>query len=165
MLNIGRFPTRRNERRRNCWRKLWRLETSFEWKQLHHYLQLNLCDTDGEPPASVIVTAETATEQSAVAVEEPNAGIKSAVERPVVVPFRPSNDPFEWEVNDELRDYTATFGLVTQNKASSYPKSVREYSNMSGIYNGLQSKIMEENPLAQYCACSGHSLNLVGELL
>ena len=37
-------------------------------------------DTDGEPPASVIVTAETATEQSAVAVEEPNAGIKSAVE-------------------------------------------------------------------------------------
>ena len=48
-------------------------------------------DTDGEPPASVIVTAETATEPSTAAVEEPNAGIKSAVEGPVVVPFRPSN--------------------------------------------------------------------------
>lgn len=36
-------------------------------------------------------------------------------------------------------------------------------ANMSGIYNGLQAKIKEINPLAEYIPCSAHSLNLVGE--
>lgn len=35
-------------------------------------------------------------------------------------------------------------------------------SNMSGIYNGVQAKIMELNPLAFFIPCSAHSLNLVG---
>lgn len=36
-------------------------------------------------------------------------------------------------------------------------------ANMSGIYNGLQAKIKEISPLAEYVPCSAHSLNLVGE--
>lgn len=35
-------------------------------------------------------------------------------------------------------------------------------SNMSGIYNGVQAKIKEICPLADYVPCSAHSLNLVG---
>ena len=35
-------------------------------------------------------------------------------------------------------------------------------SNMSGQYNGLQAKIKQKNPLAEYVPCAGHSLNLVG---
>ena len=34
--------------------------------------------------------------------------------------------------------------------------------NMSEIYNGLQAKIKEKNPLAVYIPCAAHSLNLVG---
>ncbi|CAG9822955.1 unnamed protein product [Phaedon cochleariae] len=35
-------------------------------------------------------------------------------------------------------------------------------SNMSGVYTGVQARIKEVNPLAQYVPCSAHSLNLVG---
>ncbi len=35
-------------------------------------------------------------------------------------------------------------------------------SNMSGVYTGLQARIKELNPLAEYVPCAGHSLNLVG---
>ncbi|KAG8451639.1 hypothetical protein GDO86_003726 [Hymenochirus boettgeri] len=35
-------------------------------------------------------------------------------------------------------------------------------SNMSGKYNGLQARIRNLNPLADYVPCSAHSLNLVG---
>ncbi|XP_068245391.1 zinc finger MYM-type protein 1-like [Palaemon carinicauda] len=35
-------------------------------------------------------------------------------------------------------------------------------SNMSGKYNGLQARIKQINPLAEYVPCSAHSLNLVG---
>lgn len=34
--------------------------------------------------------------------------------------------------------------------------------NMSGSYTGLQARIKELNPLAEYIHCSGHSLSLVG---
>lgn len=34
---------------------------------------------------------------------------------------------------------------------------------MSGIYNGMQAALLEENPLAIFVPCSGHSLNLVGQ--
>lgn len=34
--------------------------------------------------------------------------------------------------------------------------------NMSGPYTGLQARIKELNPNAEYIPCSGHSLNLVG---
>ena len=33
---------------------------------------------------------------------------------------------------------------------------------MSGKYSGLQARIRERNPLADYIACFAHSLNLVG---
>ncbi|KAK9745094.1 protein of unknown function (DUF4371) [Popillia japonica] len=36
-------------------------------------------------------------------------------------------------------------------------------ANMAGIYNGLQAKIKEISPLAEYVPCSAHSFNLVGE--
>jgi len=35
-------------------------------------------------------------------------------------------------------------------------------SNMSGAYSGLQARIKELNPLAEYVPCAGHSLNLIG---
>ena len=34
---------------------------------------------------------------------------------------------------------------------------------MSGRYNGLQARIKEKNPLADYVPCFAHSLNLVGQ--
>jgi len=34
--------------------------------------------------------------------------------------------------------------------------------NMSGIYSGLQARIKEVSPLADFVPCSAHSLNLVG---
>ena len=34
-------------------------------------------------------------------------------------------------------------------------------SNMSGKYSGLQARIWERNPLADYIPCFAHSLNLV----
>ena len=37
-------------------------------------------------------------------------------------------------------------------------------SNMSGKYSGLQARIRERNPLADYIPCFAHSLNLVGHL-
>lgn len=35
-------------------------------------------------------------------------------------------------------------------------------SNMSGCYTGLQARILNRNPLADYIPCAAHSLNLVG---
>lgn len=35
-------------------------------------------------------------------------------------------------------------------------------ATMSGIYSGLQARIKNVNPLAEYAPCSAHSLNLVG---
>ena len=36
-------------------------------------------------------------------------------------------------------------------------------SAMSGKYNGLQAKVMQQNNLASWIPCAGHSLNLVGK--
>lgn len=35
-------------------------------------------------------------------------------------------------------------------------------SNMSGIYSGVQARIKQLSPLAEYVPCAAHSLNLVG---
>ncbi len=35
-------------------------------------------------------------------------------------------------------------------------------SNMSGVYKGVQSRICEVNPLAEWVPCAAHTLNLVG---
>lgn len=34
--------------------------------------------------------------------------------------------------------------------------------NMSGVYSGLQARIREVAPLADFIPCSAHSLNLIG---
>ncbi|KAL4089691.1 hypothetical protein QTP88_024681 [Uroleucon formosanum] len=39
---------------------------------------------------------------------------------------------------------------------------IRNAKNMSGIYSGLQARIKEVSPLADFVPCSAHSLNLVG---
>ena len=50
-------------------------------------------------------------------------------------------------------------GINIQNcRGQSYDNA----SNMSGIYSGLQARIKEINPLAEYIPCAAHSLNLVG---
>lgn len=35
-------------------------------------------------------------------------------------------------------------------------------SNMSGMYSGVQTRIKQKAPNAEYCPCAAHSLNLVG---
>ena len=35
--------------------------------------------------------------------------------------------------------------------------------NMSGSYNRAQSQLLALNPLAKFCPCARHSLNLYGE--
>lgn len=51
------------------------------------------------------------------------------------------------------------FGLDIQKcRGQSYDNA----SNMSGIYSGLQARILDVSPLASYIPCAGHSLNLVG---
>ncbi|KAM4770907.1 zinc finger MYM-type protein 1-like [Rhinophrynus dorsalis] len=37
-------------------------------------------------------------------------------------------------------------------------------SNMSGAYSGLQARVKNKNPLAQYVPCAAHSLNLVASV-
>lgn len=60
-------------------------------------------------------------------------------------------------------------GLVKfLNKFNIYIKYCRgqSYDNasaMSGKYNGLQSKVLENNELASWVPCAAHSLNLVGK--
>lgn len=42
-------------------------------------------------------------------------------------------------------------------------QSYNDAANMSGAYNGLQARIKQVSPLAEYIPCAAHSLNLVGE--
>ena len=58
----------------------------------------------------------------------------------VVLSLIPANDPFEWEINDELHDYVAAFGLISQSKLSSYLKSVREYPD---CYRYMRNSVFE----------------------
>ena len=37
-------------------------------------------------------------------------------------------------------------------------------SNMSGIYNGVQAKVLNDNPRALFIPCMAHSLNLSGSV-
>ena len=53
------------------------------------------------------------------------------------------------------------------NEMSLSPENIRGQSydnaaNMAGKYAGLQAKMREMNPLAEYIPCAAHSLNLVG---
>ena len=42
-------------------------------------------------------------------------------------------------------------------------QSYNNASNMSGVYAGVQARIKQVDPLAEYVPCSTHSLNLIGQ--
>ena len=99
-------------------------------------------DAHVEPTTPVIDIDVTVTEPSNTIIEQP---IDKSMKPYVAIEFRPSNDPAEWKVNDELRDYIAKFGLPTQNKANTYPESVREYSDCFRYMNNSLFKIILKN--------------------
>lgn len=74
--------------------------------------------------------------------------------------FIPSVGHKAQEMADSVVKTIENFGIDIQNcRGQSYDNA----NNMSGIYNGLQAKILDISPLAQYVPCAAHSLNLVGE--
>lgn len=74
--------------------------------------------------------------------------------------FIPSVGHKAQEMADSVVKTITNFGINIQNcRGQSYDNA----NNMSGIYNGLQAKILNLSPLAQYVPCAAHSLNLVGE--
>jgi hypothetical protein len=63
------------------------------------------------------------------------------------------------ELSQTVQQALEEYGLDIQNcRGQSYDNA----SNMSGAYSGLQARIKEVNPLADYVPCAAHSLNLVG---
>jgi len=58
---------------------------------------------------------------------------------------------------------TTTLETLKLDIANCRGQSYDNAANMSGQYNGLQAKIKELSPQADYIPCSAHSLNLVGE--
>ena len=64
------------------------------------------------------------------------------------------------EMESSILDYFDKHEINISNcRGQSYDNA----SNMSGRYNGLQARIKEKNPLADYVPCFAHSLNLVGQ--
>ena len=61
------------------------------------------------------------------------------------VSFKPATDPFLWDINDELHDYVATYGLTSQNKASRYPESVRDYPDCSRYMSNSVFECVQRN--------------------
>lgn len=55
-----------------------------------------------------------------------------------------------------------TFSELNINIENCRGQAYDNASNMSGIYNGLQSRIKRYAPTAEFIPCSAHSLNLVG---
>ena len=55
-----------------------------------------------------------------------------------------------------------TFQELEINLSNCRGQSFDNAANMYGKYSGLQARIKEINPLAEYIPCAGHSLNLVG---
>lgn len=55
-----------------------------------------------------------------------------------------------------------TLALFNIDLANMRGQSYDNASNMSGTYSGLQARIKQVNPLAEYAPCAAHSLNLVG---
>ncbi|CAH1111750.1 unnamed protein product [Psylliodes chrysocephalus] len=72
-----------------------------------------------------------------------------------------SSDPALWDISDELRVYICAQSSVEQNCDSDFNESVDQHaSNMSGIYSGVQARIKQLSPMAEYVPA--HSLNLIG---
>ena len=62
-----------------------------------------------------------------------------------------------------LQSSNTAFALFYKNMLNDCSgQSYDNASNMSGKYSGLQERIRERNPLADYIPCFAHSLNLVG---
>jgi hypothetical protein len=63
---------------------------------------------------------------------------------------------------------TLTYVILETLKVNKIPigdcrgQSYDNASNMTGKYSGVQARIKEENPVAEFVPCSAHSLNLVG---
>ena len=55
-----------------------------------------------------------------------------------------------------------TFQELEINLKNCRGQSFDSAANMPGKYSGLQARIKEINPSAEYIPCAGHSLNLVG---
>ena len=66
-----------------------------------------------------------------------------------------SDESFQQDVLKTLNEITFS---LDDYRGQSYDNA----ANMSGKYAGLQAKIKEINPLADYILCAAHSLNLVG---
>ncbi|XP_046973656.1 zinc finger MYM-type protein 1-like [Vanessa cardui] len=82
----------------------------------------------------------------------------SPVER--FLKFIPNTGHKSQQMTDAVTSTLIELGIDISNcRGQSYDNA----ANMSGIYNGLQTKIKEISPLADYVPCSAHSLNLVGE--
>jgi len=65
--------------------------------------------------------------------------------------------------SEQLADSVlTTLALYNIDLANLRGQSYDNASNMSGAYSGLQARIKEVNPLAEYSPCAAHSLNLVG---
>jgi len=73
---------------------------------------------------------------------------------------------FNLYINDSKSEQLADAVFDTLNQYNFNIKNYRRqsydsFSNMSGIYTGLQVRIKEVIPLVIYVLCSAHSLNLV----
>ncbi|XP_025200207.1 zinc finger MYM-type protein 1-like [Melanaphis sacchari] len=73
--------------------------------------------------------------------------------------FLPNSGHKSEELIDEVLTMLSLFDLdPIFLRAQSYDNA----SNMAGAYSGLQARIKEINPLANFVPCAAHSLNLVG---
>ncbi|XP_031345831.1 zinc finger MYM-type protein 1-like [Photinus pyralis] len=74
--------------------------------------------------------------------------------------FMPNQGHKAQDMFDGLMQFLNTHGLDIRNcRGQSYDNA----SSMSGKYNGLQAKVMQENKLATWVPCAAHSLNLVAK--
>jgi hypothetical protein len=58
----------------------------------------------------------------------------------------------------------STLGSLNTDLGDFRSQSYDNAANMSGTYNGLQTRIKQFNPLATFVPCAGHSLQLVGSV-
>ncbi|XP_065645338.1 uncharacterized protein LOC136075828 [Hydra vulgaris] len=74
--------------------------------------------------------------------------------------FMPNQGHKAQDMYDGLINFLNKYDLNIKNcRGQSYDNA----SEMSGKYNGLQSKILKNNKLASWIPCATHSLNLVGK--
>lgn len=73
--------------------------------------------------------------------------------------FLPNTSHKAEELTKAILDTLLELGIPISNcRGQSYDNA----SNMSGIYTGVQARIKEINPRAEFIPCAAHSLNLVG---